>query len=180
MGRAFESLQRVIKLESEQGYHDRAVVGGIQQFAALWVSQARAEAEDEADLALVEQAAEMLSGYGQLSGTEARAAAISSLSDRLQAREKRLASVPSKKVAKPRPDAGPAPVAKESPPVQPIVEVEDEAEDDVVLEIDPELLRQPVNEIRGVGSVVAERLAVLGLYTIEDLLYHFHRKLLIG
>ncbi|HSG18991.1 MAG TPA: hypothetical protein VLE70_22045, partial [Anaerolineae bacterium] len=73
MGRAFNSIEKVIDLESAQGYQDKAVVGGMGNFTSQWVSQAQAEAVDEADLALIEQIAETLSGYGQLPGTEARA-----------------------------------------------------------------------------------------------------------
>lgn len=177
MGRAFENLARVIELESKQGYQNRAVVGGIQQFAALWVDQAREETSDEADLALIEQISEVLSGYGRLSGTEARAAAISSLQDRLGVREKRLAATPKREKAVSRPVAPPSvPKIEVAQPEQEIDEAEDEMADDDETAIDPELLRQPVVVIRGVGRVVAERLAALDLHTIEDLLYHFPHR----
>ncbi len=58
MGQAINSLQRVLSLEIEQGYQDKAVVGGIRQFTVFWVSKAREQAVDEADKALVEQVAE--------------------------------------------------------------------------------------------------------------------------
>ncbi len=62
MTRLFIRLQRVLELEAQQGYQDKAVVGGIRQFAVYWVGQAREEAQDEADRALVEQVAR--SPYG--------------------------------------------------------------------------------------------------------------------
>ena len=76
MSRSFASLERVLHLEAQQNYQDKAVVGGIRQFAAYWVGQARDEAVDEADQALVEQVAEVLSGYGKLPGKDARQEAI--------------------------------------------------------------------------------------------------------
>ncbi|MFN2222944.1 MAG: ATP-dependent DNA helicase RecG [Candidatus Promineifilaceae bacterium] len=177
MGRAFENLERVINLESEQGYKNRAVVGGIGQFAALWVSQAQEETSDEADLALIEQISEVLSGYGRLPGTEARAAAIASLQDKLRVRERRHAGTPTGQAAAARSaKPAPAPRVEEAPPVQESDEGEDEVDDDDEVIVDPELLRQPVIVIRGVGRVVAERLAVLDLHTIEDLLYHFPHR----
>ena len=60
MDRALNRLERVLELEKQQGYQNKAVVGGIRQFAVYWISQAREEAADEADLAL---AYEDLTGY---------------------------------------------------------------------------------------------------------------------
>ncbi len=176
MGRAFENLERVIALESEQGYQNRAVVGGIQQFATLWISQAQEETTDEADLALIEQISEVLSGYGRLPRTEARASAISLLQDKLRVRKQRLAAT-QRKPAAARPPA-PSAVAKvkESPPAREADRAEEEADDEDLATIDPELLRQPVSVIRGVGRVIAERLAVLDLQIIEDLLFHFPHR----
>ena len=55
MSKAFKRLKRVLKLEADQGYQNKAVVGGIRQFSAFWVGQARDEAVDEADRVLIEQ-----------------------------------------------------------------------------------------------------------------------------
>ncbi|MCB0037409.1 MAG: hypothetical protein KDE51_25430, partial [Anaerolineales bacterium] len=66
MSRSFKRLTSVLKLEAQQGYKNKAVVGGIRQFVTFWVSKARDEAADEADLAFVEQTAELLMGYANL------------------------------------------------------------------------------------------------------------------
>src|SRR5210317_720771 len=89
MGRLFMRLQRVLELETQQDYQNKAVVGGIRQFAVYWVGQAREEAQDEADLALIEQVAEVLMEYARLPGTEARAKAIDSLLIGLATRKSR-------------------------------------------------------------------------------------------
>ena len=49
MTRSFNRLKRVLDLEAQQGYQNKAVVGGIRQFAVFWVEQARADAADEHD-----------------------------------------------------------------------------------------------------------------------------------
>ena len=49
MKKALKRLQRVLDLEASQGYKNKAVVGGIRQFATFWVGQARDEAVDEMD-----------------------------------------------------------------------------------------------------------------------------------
>ncbi|MFN2122033.1 MAG: OB-fold nucleic acid binding domain-containing protein, partial [Candidatus Promineifilaceae bacterium] len=102
MTRSFSSLERVLTLEAQQGYQDKAVVGGIRQFAAFWVGQAREEAQDEADKALVEQVAEVLTSYGKLHGVDARQKAVDGLLASLERRQKRLADTSTKQEA-PRP-----------------------------------------------------------------------------
>lgn len=92
MGRAFKRLERVLELEGSQGYQNKAVVGGIRQFAMFWVEQAREEAQDDADGVLVEQVAEVLTNYGRLPGVEARKKAIGSLLESLRRRESRVST----------------------------------------------------------------------------------------
>ena len=82
-------LERVLELEKQQGYQNKAVVGGIRQFAVFWISQARDAATNEADLALAEQIAQVLMDYSQLPGTQARAKAIDSLFQNLERRKAR-------------------------------------------------------------------------------------------
>lgn len=89
MDRALNRLERVLELEKQQGYQNKAVVGGIRQFAVYWISQAREEAADEADLALAEQVSQVLMDYGQLPGAQARARAIDSLMVNLERRRER-------------------------------------------------------------------------------------------
>ena len=119
MSKAFKRLERVLKLEIQQGYKDKAVVGGIRQFATFWVDQARDEAVDEMDKILVEQTGEILQGYGRLPGVEKRAEVIGSLMEKIAARNKRVgASQPASRQQPParqhsgRP-AEPAPPAEE-------------------------------------------------------------------
>ena len=79
----------MLELEKQQGYQNKAVVGGIRQFAVFWISQAQEEATSEADLALAEQISQVLMDYNQLSGSQARAKAIDSLFQNLERRKAR-------------------------------------------------------------------------------------------
>ncbi|MEM7332953.1 MAG: ATP-dependent DNA helicase RecG [Chloroflexota bacterium] len=88
--KAFNRLERVLKLEKSYGCKNTAVVGGIRQFANFWVEQARGEAVDEGDKALVEQIAESLTDYNNLPGPEARGQLIDNLLGKIQARKARL------------------------------------------------------------------------------------------
>lgn len=90
MDRALKRLERVLELEKQQGYQNKAVVGGIRQFAVFWVTQATEEARDESDLALAEQVSETLMDYNRLPGVEARARAIDQLLTSIERRQSRL------------------------------------------------------------------------------------------
>ena len=117
MDRALKRLERVLELEKQQGYQNKAVVGGIRQFAVFWVSQARDEATDEGDLALAEQISQVLMDYNQLPGTQARAKAIDSLLTHLERRQaRRPAATPAAGPAKPAEPPPPAPPPKTKTP----------------------------------------------------------------
>ncbi len=244
MEKAINSLNRVLDLEKKQGYQDKAVVGGIRQFAAFWIGQAREQAVDEADKALVEQIAESLMDYSRLPGVEARAETIEMLQDKIRWREQR--KLETEPVETPAPDTEqpsgpederqPAPPTPSAPDEQPDVsepeqhldekepeqqpeEVEFESrldssesavppEPTVKTELaepqpitqdidgeaagplpdtplvaepetdlpDPEGLRQPVTELKGVGQRTAEQLTKMGVRTIVDLLYVFPHR----
>lgn len=195
MGRAFKRLERVLNLEAQQGYQNKAVVGGIRQFATFWVGQAREEAKDEADRVLVEQVAEVLMEYGRLPGKEARKKALDSLSQSLEARRQRVGGPASPRRAprrqEPQPKPQPAPQAErpsstppqpqpKKPKAAPVIEPEPEEQPQVRLEPpaepDPEGLAQPVTAVKGVGPRVAEKLYRLNAETIWDLLTVFPRR----
>lgn len=189
MARTFNRLERVLSLEAQQGYQNKAVVGGIRQFATFWVEKAREEAVDEADLALVEQVTQVLMDYGRLPGTEARATAIDSLMGKLRARQQRRQPAPTSAPAgvdTPTPDGETKGPGRKSPAVRPprgrtgqvsatgslpaAVEARSRAQPD------PEGLLQPVHVLRGVGPKVASLLERLGATTIGDMLYLFPRR----
>ncbi|MBK7893845.1 MAG: ATP-dependent DNA helicase RecG [Anaerolineaceae bacterium] len=195
MKNALKRLQRVLELEASQGYKNKAVVGGIRQFATFWVTQAREAAQTEMDKVLVEQVAEVLADYGRLPGTEARAKAIDQLQNKLQ---QQLPQEPTPAARKPQPASQPARPAKTAAP-PPLPEPEDEPEPEPSsepeplptvnngkwgrrptnrkqVEPDPEGLLQSVTAVNGIGPKMAEHLAKIGAATIEDLLYTFPRR----
>ncbi len=172
MRQAFSSLERVIDLETKQGFQDKAVVGGIRQFATYWASQAREETDDEADLALIDQVADTLVEYSQLPGIEARAAKIDMLKSKLKIRQERNADAGQETTAaeKQPPKAKTRQPVKQEPP-----EVFEEEIGEPVTP-DPEGLRQPTTTVKGVGVKSAEQLSALGADSIGDLLYLFPRR----
>ncbi len=202
MQRAFKRLERVLNLESKQGYKNKAVVGGIRQFAAYWVEQAREVVVDEADRAFVEQTAELLMEYGRLSGVEARQKAVQTLLQGLQKRQQRVADLAPAAAA-------PAPKPRRQRPPEPAAAVDEasaqdegatpeeldqaESEDQVAAEEEPEVipparpeepaaepdpvgLAQSVIALKGIGPSISDQLRKLGVETIWDLLYLFPRR----
>ena len=205
MARSFKRLQRVLELEAKQGYQNKAVVGGIRQFAIYWVEQARGEAVDEADKAFVEQTAELLSDYGRLSGVEARANAVDSLLENLKKRQVRVGKPQVAHSQRPPAQKKERPAQKAVEPpakVEAVVETEPVAETAVVeprpqpkpkkektksprsakppvlpqADPDPEGLQQSVTILKGVGPKIAEKLNRLGAESIWDLLYIFPHR----
>lgn len=177
MDRSFKRLERVLDLEANQGYRNKAVVGGIQQFAAFWVDQARDEAVDEADRALVEQIAEVLAEYNRLPGKEARERAVEALRTSLQKRSLRLDELQSAPGATQRPTPPPLP-QKPMRTGRPEATKAPIAEADVVRQVEPDPagLAQPITAIKGVGPKIAQKLRKLGALNIHDLLYLFPRR----
>jgi hypothetical protein len=62
MGNAFERLEKILLLERQQGYRNKAVIGGLDKFASRWERDARAETADEAAVT------EIVAPHARLSG----------------------------------------------------------------------------------------------------------------
>lgn len=174
MQRSFKRLERVLALEAKQGYQNKAVVGGIRQFALYWVEQARGEAVDEADRAFVEQTAQVLADYGRLPGPDARRKSIEQLRQKLAGRAARVEKSP-----EPAAESAPSPPPKPKPEPEPAPSPPPQAEKTpppTAVSPDPAALSQKVTAIRGVGAKTARRLGRLGAETIWDMLYLFPRR----
>ncbi len=66
---AFDKLYKILKLEADTGYRDKAMIGGLSQFAARW----QQEAGDGDD---VKKISDILRSYSQLSPIDPRRMAI--------------------------------------------------------------------------------------------------------
>src|SRR5512139_2539032 len=69
---AFEKLYKILKLEADTGYRDKAMIGGLTQFAGRW----QQEAGDGDD---VKKIADILRTYSQLSPVDPRRMAINQI-----------------------------------------------------------------------------------------------------
>ncbi|MFZ2360425.1 MAG: hypothetical protein WA040_13870, partial [Anaerolineae bacterium] len=79
MNKAIERLKKILKLEQQQGYRNKAVIGGLGRLAERWQIDALQEATLEGQPALVDQLVTMLDGYGNVQGAAARKGAIEAM-----------------------------------------------------------------------------------------------------
>lgn len=146
---AFETLTKILGLEKQQGFEDRAVIGGMAKFLQIWGSNAAQECATGEEKALVTEILALLKGYSELGRTERARAVENALARVMSPQPRQPGSEPSQRLPRP---AIPADVPEASP------------------------LDIPVEELRGISQVYARRLGRLGVETVEDLLYLFPRR----
>ena len=78
---AFERLSKILALEKRQGYRNKAVIGGLDKFAARWEQDARHEMPQ--DQPLIGEIVSLLTGYPTVADQEARARVINDIMLRL-------------------------------------------------------------------------------------------------
>lgn len=149
-------LQRVLLLERQQGFQNRAAVGGLSEFARRQAERASLPSEN------LRSAVELLASYDS-SDRRARESAVTSALRKLlggsvapqPASAREHAVLPS--VAQ-----RPAPAVRRRAPPRPAHHKPDD-------------LEQPVTELKGIGKSAARALANVGVHTMRDLLFYFPR-----
>jgi len=180
MHAAFEKLNKILKLEQNQNHRNRAVIGGIENFAPVWKDEALAEAENENQNQQIEEIASQLAQYAQ-AGAEQRAQILSNILHQLEQPEQPMPepepipepeSIPESIPAPRRPPLqkpGTQPSAEPAPPPPPPTP-----------EPPPERpatgLNAPVTSLPGISTAYAGRLSRLEIQTVGDLLYHFPHR----
>jgi ATP-dependent DNA helicase RecG len=185
---ALDRLDKMLSLEIEQGYENKAVIGGLDRVLAWWPQQAGKEYPLPEQEAMIQRVIELIAGYGTLSGREARVQAIAEIQERLAAIG---TAVPPAEASVGGPGDGAASAAPEAGPPAPEAEEQQEERDEAASPEDEEPawsspsdaadsrrlgLYSPVTAISGVGPTQAKRLKRLQVETIGDLLYFFPRR----
>lgn len=136
---ALDRLDKMLSLEIEQGYENKAVIGGLDRVLAWWPQQAGKEYPLPEQETMIRRVIELIAGYGTLGGREARVQAIAEIQERLaaigavvspaEASADRVASTdraaeaggpgdgadlaaPARRVLPPAPEAGPPPASE--------------------------------------------------------------------
>ncbi len=195
---AFEKLAKILKLEVDTGYRDKAMIGGLARYAERWEQEA-------GHTDAVKQIVEILRGYGNLAPIDPRRSAISRIMQLIEAApgpitpdvpavpshptspetEPTIDRPPTQSVAEPTPAepppsiesikieqtpiVAPSPAQRPRPPLRPPVEPRDEHGNRIGFD-------SPVTVVREVGPARAEQLEHLGVKTIHDLLYLLPRR----
>ena len=151
---AFEKLAKILTLEKEQGYHNRAVIGGLEKFAPFWREEARQEAEGLEHARLVEEVVALLQSYPTLEDHgAARTRAVEEILARLGQRPRKVKEEPPEK------EEAVAPKKEQEEPSR-----------------ERSGLNSPVTTLVGIGPSHAQRFKRLGVETIHDLLYLFPHR----
>jgi ATP-dependent DNA helicase RecG len=171
----FETLSKMLTLEKQRGYDNKAVFGGLERLSETWAPGAIGQVATKEERLLVEEIAGSLRRYPSLEGEAQRAALVSELLSKIGGA---LASPPV------RPGHPPAVGAADIPPRWEVTD-EDEAPMRVAM---PRFERQQASQrpIQGLDSSItklpgikkgfAQRLAVLGVQTVGDLLQLYPRR----
>jgi ATP-dependent DNA helicase RecG len=159
-----EKLTKILSLEREQGYADRAVIGGLVRFGDTWIREARGAYGPEA-IGWIDEVADGLRAYSQLSDASERASALQALQEALE-RGPTMAQVP-REVPAPKPIPDPQPKPEPTP-------IPETARRPAPKK--PDGLSAPITVLRGVGKRQADRLARLDLLTVRDILTFFPRR----
>ena len=173
MPAAFEKLNKFLDLEKFQGYRNRAVIGGLDQFAEIWRQEAKAEMPDDRAPA-IDEIADLLAQYEQLSQDD-RAQAVDDILVRLEQAAQaeppspRLPPLQKPTPGRPQETATPeaeepaAPLPSPSPPPPPAQRPSSG-------------LEAPVSTLPGISTAYTRRLERLNIRAVGDLLYHFPHR----
>ena len=175
------TLGKILALEHQRGYNNRAVQGGLDRFREFWQAEMAARACEASDAAFLllqsyaemtaEQRAAWVRQWLALIQGEAPEAAASSLSSTIQPEppaSPMRAAPPSARPASPsvlpEPPEGRSPSTSSRPRPAFCVPPEGRSVDD------------PVGQLKGVDVKTAARLERLDVATVRDLLYLFPRR----
>jgi len=179
---SIQKIQKIIKLEADHGYDNRAVIGGLDRILQNWEGEARAEGVPEE---LVQAIGARLRDYPRLSETS-RSEVLEGLWRRLQQEtgtsapplppvphsEKASAPVPPSPQPSPSTTQAALPQTVVQPPAHPIVD----SPRPPAPPGEPAALGAPVTVLANVGPKHAQTLDRLELHTLRDMLYYFPRR----
>ena len=175
---AIEKLQKFFNLETERGYDNRAVVGGLDKILPSWEKEAR---DTGLDQTLIQAVSEQLNAYERFS-LEEREAAIHRLLEMVSKSDQTPSSVPE---SRPSTES----IFTDAPVTQPVPgkPASKEPKTTAKSRRDASLskphsqgpavgLYAPLTVLSGIGKRHAQTFQKLGINTLADLMYYFPRR----
>ena len=192
---SINKLRKYFKHEHENGYTNKAVIGGLAKILDFWESEARNEGVPEDVIALVSN---RLRDYHRLS-PQSRAETLKGLWKRVQGDEDPLIEEEAKPAGSPqmaaeeKPDPRAAvrvkveedrkperepqpPVEKRELPIKKTKAPRSSSFPGAINSQTPAAFGAKLDVLHGVGSKHANKLEKLGLFTLGDMLYNFPRR----
>ncbi|MEP7287202.1 MAG: ATP-dependent DNA helicase RecG [Chloroflexota bacterium] len=109
MPSALETLVKILKLEQNTGYEDKAVIGGLKSFAAHWAAEAHTQAKKPEHHLLIEELVGLLNAYADNGSSDERHEAIKHILGRITGRIPPPAGIAPRAIETPLPPAAPTP-----------------------------------------------------------------------
>ena len=196
MPSALEKLSKILRLEQNQGYRNKAVIGGLDKFAEIWQAEAQAEIETEADTApdnaptarpswlapgWIDGIAAILSQYADKSEQE-RAQLVADILGRIDQASPQLGPASQSQTPLQAPSvsstqsSGTHPSPPTSAPPAPRDTARPQRRPQEGSGGARTGLEAPVDSLSGISSGYGARLNKLGITTVADLLYHFPHR----
>jgi len=180
MKKSIQKLKKFFRLESERGYDNKAVMGGLANILSSWELEAR---EDQLSEHIIQAVIGRLRDYHQLS-EESREVALKGIWQRVTKDSKKPTKTASKRMneVEPSPPEKPAEPKKVDEPSPEIIESKEpiQEEEQPEKQTSPPLekldLKTPIASIKGVGVKKKSALEKMGISSIRDLLYTFPRR----
>lgn len=175
----FETLSKILTLEKQREYDNKAVLGGLERLSDTWAPEAITQVDTKEERLTIEEVAGLLRRYPSLEDQAQRAALIEDVLNKVgggppsPAPNREISVSPGRletRVESP-PDSGrtaardsaqraiPSPSPKPEPPERPI-----------------EGLHSPITKLPGIKRGYARRMANLGVETIGDMLELYPRR----
>jgi ATP-dependent DNA helicase RecG len=179
MQKSTEKLYKIFKLESEFGYANKAVVGGLEKLTESWIGEARADGIPEEK---IQEVLTILKQYPELTASE-RPKALQKIGGILENPGIKNLEPSTNPEHKTNTDPGiPKQADKKTGEKNSFQKGRGRTRSRFVgpapvpAEALPQGLDAPSTAVRGIGNKQSELLAQLGLHTIEDMIYFFPRR----
>jgi ATP-dependent DNA helicase RecG len=166
MESAFEKLQKILAQERRLGYNNKAVIGGLDKFAAHWHEEARLAKDSSSYPQTIEEVVQLLREYTQAGEAERRRQIITAIESKIAA--------PGTQPAPGAPAVRPADERTEQAGPAPVPASEKATTEQVERAIGG--LDSPITRLPGINVGYAKKLQRLNVETIGDLLNLFPRR----
>jgi ATP-dependent DNA helicase RecG len=179
MQKSTEKLYKIFKLETEFGYTNKAVVGGLEKLSTTWIGEARAEGIQEEK---IQQITSILNRYPALEIVD-RPLALRKIGSILENPGiKNLDQAPSPII--PSAESSPKESSSDQSDASTIKSEKSRGRTGqrgtgpapVPAPVIDQGLGAPTTTVRGIGDKQSQLLAKLDLHTVEDMLYFFPRR----